>query len=340
MTRPSHVAAGAAVALAARAALRRARPSLDLRDRVVLITGGSRGLGFALAQEFGRAGARVGICARGEQALERARDRLAGDGIAVHAWRCDVSDRAQVDGWVAAARTELGTVDVLVNNAGVITVGPVPSLELSDFEEAMAIQFWGTLYPTLAVLPAMRARRAGTIVNVTSIGGKVSVPHLVSYNPSKFAAVGLSQGLRVELARDGIRVVTVVPGLMRTGGYGSAFYKGRRRLEYTLFSPLAASPLNTISARRAARRIVAAARRGEAEVTLTLHAKALARLNGLAPGLTSELLRAANRLLPPAPPDGGRERERGDAIGSPLDDSPLMALGRRAKRDYNQDAGV
>src|SRR5437763_6066124 len=100
-----------------------------------------------------------------------------------------------------------GRIDVLVNNAGIIQVGPVENMTITDFENAMAVMFWGPVYATLATLPYMRQHGDGRIVNITSIGGKVSVPHLVPYSCAKFAAVALSEGLRAELASTGIRVV-------------------------------------------------------------------------------------------------------------------------------------
>ena len=109
----------------------------------------------------------------------------------------------------------------MVNNAGMIQVGPLATTTKEDFVTALDVMFWGTLYPTLAVLPQMRARGRGHIVNITSIGDLVSVPHLLPYTCAKFAAVGLSEGLRAELGPVGIRVTTVVPGLMRTGSYFS-----------------------------------------------------------------------------------------------------------------------
>ena len=334
MARTAKIALAAGAALGARAGLRRAR-AVDVRGKVVLVTGGSRGLGYALAEELVRRGAAVAICARGGDALERARAALAAGGADVLATRCDVRRQEEVEAWVAEALTRFGRIDALVNNAGVIAVGPSHALTVADFEDAMATHFWGTLYPTLAVLPHFRERGGGTIANVTSIGGKISVPHLLSYTPSKFAAVGLSEGLRAELAQEGVRVVTIVPGLMRTGSYLAAFYKGDQRLEYTLFAPFASSPLNTIAARRAARRIVRAVERGEAEVTLTVHAKLLARANGVAPGLTADVLALVRRLLPNA--DGPTEKVRGGEIESPVDDSVLTVFGRRAARAYNQD---
>jgi len=328
----NRLALAAGAALAGRAALRALRAQ-DLTGRTALVTGGSRGLGFALAQELASSGARVAICARGEEALERARQRLAAAGADVLATRCDVARRDEVDAWVAQVTERFGQVDVLVNNAGVISVGPLLAQRPEDFARAMDIHFWGIVNTVYAVLPQFLERGEGTIANVTSIGGKVSVPLLSSYNPSKFAAVGLSQGLHAELARHGIHVLTVVPGLMRTGSYLSALFKGDQELLYTLFAPVAASPLNTIAADRAARRIVRGIRHRETEVTLTLHAKVLARVTGAAPGLVSEALSVVNRVLP----DSSDPRlVRGDQIDSAVDESIAMALGRRAARATNQ----
>jgi NAD(P)-dependent dehydrogenase (short-subunit alcohol dehydrogenase family) len=183
----------------------------------------------------------------------------------------------------------------------------------------------------------MLARGSGRIVNITSIGGKVSAPHLLPYNCAKFAAVGLSEGLRAELARHGIAVTTVVPGLMRTGSFVNALFKGRHREEYTWFSLLANLPVTSMAAGDAARRMVEAARRGDAELTLTVQAQAAARLQGLFPGLTADVLGLVNRLLPG--PDGAvREPVPGKASETALSRSFLTALGRRAVRAYGQDA--
>ncbi len=112
--------------------------------------------------------------------------------------------------------TAFGRVDIVVNNAGIIQVGPMSTTTVEDFATALDVMFWGALYPTLAVLPQMRARRSGHVVNITSIGGMVSVPHLLPYTCAKFAAVGLSEGLRTELGQEGIHVTTVVPGWRRS----------------------------------------------------------------------------------------------------------------------------
>jgi len=156
----------------------------------------------------------------------------------------------------------------------------------------------------LAVLPQMRARKAGRIVNVTSIGGKVSFPHLLPYAAAKFAATGLSEGLRSELARDGIVVTTIVPGLLRTGSYFHALFKGDKSKEFAWFGLGDNLPGGSISAERAAREIVSATRRGEAERILSVPANLLSQMHGLAPGLTASLLTLINNAILPPPSDG------------------------------------
>ena len=325
---------GALALLTARHLVGRTR-AISFHGAAVLITGGSRGLGLLLAREFGAAGARVAICARDADELDRAAADLGARGIAVLTLRGDVTDAAQVEGIVHGVREHWGAIDVLVNNAGVITVGPVETMTLADYHAAMSVNFWGALHAILAVLPSMRERGAGRIVNVTSIGGKLSVPHLSPYSASKFALVGLSEGLRAELARDGILVTTVCPGLMRTGSPRNADFKGRHEAEYAWFSISDALPLVSMDAARAARQIVAACARGEPEVTLSAPAKLAARVQGLAPGLVSEVLAVVNRLLP-APGGIGRGTAKGHESESALSPSWLTRLGDAAAVRHNE----
>jgi NAD(P)-dependent dehydrogenase (short-subunit alcohol dehydrogenase family) len=290
-------AAGLGLAAVGRAVYRHSRRA-DLQGEVALVTGGTRGLGLLVAHELAGEGCRLVICARDAAELERAAGELRAAGAEVLPLACDVADQAAVERTVAAATAHYGRIDLLVNNAGVITAGPAPVMTARDFEWAMSIMFWGTLYPILAVLPQMRARRRGRIVNITSVGGKVAVPHLLPYAAAKFAATGLSQGLRAELARDGIAVTTVAPGLMRTGSVLNAFFKGQPEREFAPFAVLATLPFFSIDARRAARQVVRAARRGEAERVLALSANLLTRFHGLFPGLTADILGLLNRVLP------------------------------------------
>src|SRR3954453_3470359 len=168
------------------------RPKVNLRGQVVLITGGSRGLGLALARAFAREGCRLMICARDAAELDRAATALTAAGAEVHTFVCDVADRSAVSRFVEAAIERYGRLDIVVNNAGIIQVGPVSAMTVEDFEEAMDVMFWGTVYTTLAALPHLAP--GSRIVNITSIGGKVAVPHLVPYSCAKFAAVAFSEG--------------------------------------------------------------------------------------------------------------------------------------------------
>jgi NAD(P)-dependent dehydrogenase (short-subunit alcohol dehydrogenase family) len=309
--------------------------SYSLRGKIVLITGGSRGLGLALARELATLGARLAICGRDADSLERARASLARAGAEVMAVPCDVTERGSVEELVQEVHRSLGPVDVLINNAGVIEVGPAETMSVGDYEEAMGTNFWGMLFPTLAVLPDMRTRGSGRIVNITSIGGKLGIPHLLPYSASKFATVGFSQGLRAEVAAHGIKVVTVVPGLMRTGSPRNAIFRGQHRSEYAWFSISDALPGLSISAERAARRIVEACRRGDAEVLFPITTRVATVANAIAPGITSHLLGVIDRLLPgPGRPPNGRRK--GAESQSWLSPSWLTSLGDRAARQYNQ----
>jgi NAD(P)-dependent dehydrogenase (short-subunit alcohol dehydrogenase family) len=308
-----------------------------LLGRTVLITGGSRGLGLVLARQAAADGARVAICGRDAESLARAGRALRRIGAEVVTVECDVTDPVQVRRMVEEVTDQIGPVDMLITNAGVIEVGPAETMAVEDYQEAMDTNFWGVLYPILEVVPTMRARGDGRIVTITSIGGKLSVPHLVPYSASKFAAIGLSQGLRAELAAEGITVTTAVPGLMRTGSPRNAIFRGRHRAEYAWFSIADALPGLSVSAEDAAGRILAAARRGDAEVLFPMTARAAAIAQAAAPNLTARALATVNRLLPGAPARR-TGRRRGAESQSRLSPSLLTRLGDRAARQYNQMA--
>lgn len=329
------LAAGVGLFLAGRSAYRYVRSfrPQNLYGKTVLITGGSRGLGLALAEEFSRQGCNIAICARNEDELVRARQQVERLGVEVCAVPCDVTNQQEVEHMVDVVRRHFGTIDVLVNNAGIIAAGPLLSQTVEDFEEAMDVMFWGVVYPTLAVLPQMIQNGAGNVVNITSVGGKVSVPHLVPYGCAKFAAVGFSEGIHAELKQFGINVTTVVPGLMRTGSHLNAFFKGKQKAEYTWFALSGTNPLFSISVERAARQIVEATRRNKAEKVIGWQAKLLARAHGVAPGLVSEALALVNKILPAA--DGSKDKKPGHQSQTAVT-RPLTVLGRRAAKRYNQ----
>ncbi len=330
------LATAVAGVIAAKHTIRKLR-EYSFPGKTVLITGGSRGLGLLLAREFGAEGARLALCARDEEELERAREELVARGFDTLTVVCDVTDRGQVDRMLEQVRDRFGRIHILVNNAGIIQVGPMELMTLDDYEAAMKVHFWAPLYTILSVLPEMRQRREGRIVNIASIGGKVSVPHLLPYNASKFALVGLSEGLRAELAKDGIIVTTVCPGLMRTGSHVNAHFKGQNEKEYTLFSIIDALPVASMDASKAARSIVNACRNGVAEVVLSPQAVVLEKFHALFPGLTADLMGIANRVLP-GPGGIGEAKRTGEESATPLTRSWLTASIQRAAQANNEAA--
>jgi NAD(P)-dependent dehydrogenase (short-subunit alcohol dehydrogenase family) len=307
----------------------------------VLITGGSRGLGLLLSREFARRGARLVITARDPGELERAERELRCTGADVLAYPCDISNSVEIPALVATATDWFGSIDVLVNNAGIIQVGPLDTVVVEDFERAMATHFWGPLRLTLAVLPEMRRRREGRVVNVSSVAGLVGVPHLLPYVTSKFALTGFSDAIRTELARDDVRVTTVCPGFIRTGGARHALIKGHHRAEYAWFSIADSLPLVSMGGARAARRIVRACERGEARIVLTPHAKLAVICQTLFPSLFAFSTALANRALPASPDDGAPESkraQRGAESESALSPSALTVLADRAAVHNNEAA--
>jgi NAD(P)-dependent dehydrogenase (short-subunit alcohol dehydrogenase family) len=300
---------GVGAALAARAW--KTAHAIDFKDKSVVIVGGSRGLGLVIARELAVEGARLTLVARNLAELERAREDLEQYGAMANVIVCDVRDRAQVERAVAQAANERGGIDVLINDAGIIQVGPYDRMTLEDFEDAMATHFWGPLYTIMAALPHLRRSSSARIVNISSIGGKIAVPHLLPYSASKFALTGLSEGLRAELMREGIRVTTVCPGLMRTGSTYNAWFKGNHRLEFAWFHLADSMPGLSIDARRAARQIVTACRRGQAELIITLPAKLAVLFNASCPGTTAALTSLTNALLPSAGNTAGSQARSG-----------------------------
>jgi short-subunit dehydrogenase len=308
----------------------------ELNEKVVLITGGSCGLGLVMAREFATHGARVAVCARDEEDLARVREEFSSRGDRFFSAPCDVSDRDQVQSLLSSVEKALGPVEVLVNNAGTILVGPLEHMTLQDFEDVMRLNFWGAVHTTLAVLPGMRRRGQGRIVNITSIGGKVAFPHLLPYTASKFALVGFSEGLRAELAKDGIWVTTVVPNLTRTGSPRNAEFKGNDQQEYAWFTNTDSLPGASMRAERAARQIVRACQNGESEVVLGLPAKLAVIANGVAPGLLGDLLAAGNEWLLPQAVGEDTGRHKGHENESSATRSGLTSFTRAAERANNE----
>lgn len=315
--------------------LRSARNSFTYQGRVVVITGGSRGLGLLLARELKKEGARLALFARNRAELAQAKDNLGG-GDTVITIPCDVTERMQVQHAFESVMQRYGRIDVLINNAGVIQVGPLEHMTYGDYHRAMNVHFWGALHCTEQVLPHMRRRRSGRIVNIASIGGLIAVPHLAAYSASKFALVGYSDAIRAELAKDGIRVTTVCPGLMRTGSAINATMKGRHESEFAWFAALSSMPLVSIGGPRAARSIVEAARRGRPHLTITLQARLAAIVDRLMPNTSGRLAALANRVLPPPAGVWGDQARPGGESRPANMPRLVTALGDRAARRNNE----
>jgi NAD(P)-dependent dehydrogenase (short-subunit alcohol dehydrogenase family) len=311
--------------------------ALDFRDCSAVITGGSRGLGLLIARELGQHGARVTIAARDESELDRARQHLAGRGIDVHTVICDVSNRDDAQRLIDDVVARTGRIDVLINNAGIIQVGPLEHMHQADFEQAMAVHFWGPLQTMLAALPIMRRQRAGRIVNISSIGGRIGVPHLAPYCASKFALAGLSDSVRAEVAKDNIHVTTVSPGLMRTGSPFNAWFKGRHRDEFTWFTISDSIPLATIAAERAAAQVVDACRYGDADLVITWPAKLAIIANAVLPEAMATAMSLANQmLLPQSTNESGDAARSGWQSLSDWAPSKLTTLTERAAERNNE----
>ena len=311
------------------------RNRFNYAGRVVVITGGSRGLGLLMARQLRKEGARVALLARNREELVRAKERLCDDN-SVLTVACDVAERALVRQAIEIVVHHFGRIDMLINNAGVIQVGPLEHMAYSDYHHAMNVHFWGALHCTEAVLPYMRQRRFGRIVNIASIGGLIAVPHLAPYSASKFALVGYSDAVRAEVAKDGIRVTTVCPGLMRTGSAVNALMKGRHRAEFAWFATLSSLPLVSIDAPRAARKIIEAARRGAPHLTITPQARFAAILDRLMPNTFGRVMMMATRALPHPAGVSGDEAWPGREARPATLPRLVTALGDRAARRNNE----
>lgn len=308
------LAAGAAAVFAAARAVQR-RAAIDFAGRTVVITGGSRGLGLVIARQLAAEGAQLCLLARDEAELDRARRQLVDMGADVLTHRCDVRRRADVRAAVDRILEHWPAVDVLINNAGVIQVGPLEHMTTEDFENSLATHFWGPLHMMHELVPSMRRRGFGRIVNISSIGGRVAVPHLAPYCAGKFALAGLSDAVRAELDQYGIRVTTVAPGLMRTGSPVNADVKGQHEAEYAWFAISDSLPGLSVSAERAARQIIEACRRGDPELTISAQARIAVVANAIAPNVVARIAMLANRLLPgPTGAAGDRHRKGRESV--------------------------
>ncbi|WP_112435951.1 SDR family oxidoreductase [Rhizobium sp.] len=186
----------------------------DMNNRVVLITGASSGIGAATARELGRAGAKLVIGARRTDRLDALSEEIRAAGGVVISRALDVTDRADMQAFVAAAIAEFGRVDVLVNNAGVMPLSLMSSLKVEEWDRMIDVNIKGVLYGVAAVLPVMNAQQSGQIINVSSVGGLAVSPTAAVYCATKYAARAISDGLRQE--NKILRVTCVYPGVVES----------------------------------------------------------------------------------------------------------------------------
>ena len=310
-----------------------------LRDRVVLISGGSRGLGLVLARQICDQGGNVALLARDSQELARAKADLTARGGKVFTVECDLLDRDQIQTAVRKVINHFNRIDILINNAGIIEVGPVDHMTRENYDRAMKLHFWAPYELILQIVPEMRLWGGGRIVNISSIGGKVAVPHFAPYSASKFALTGFSDAVRTELARYNIQVTTVAPGLLRTGSHVNAKFKGNHDAEFAWFSASAGAPLISMDADRAARKILAACRRGQPSLTLTFAARGAVAGNALFPNLTGYAMKIVNRFLPDVSDARGEESRAGSELPRRTPDW-VTHLADRATKKNNESVAT
>jgi NAD(P)-dependent dehydrogenase (short-subunit alcohol dehydrogenase family) len=307
----------------------------SLRGKITVITGGSRGLGLVLARHICSEGGSVVLIARDPDELARAKADLTRRGGTVLTIQCDLLDSGQIQSAVRQIIDRFGKIDILINSAGIIEVGPLEHMTREDFERTMRLHFWAPYELVSRIVPEMRTWGGGRIVNISSIGGKVAVPHLAPYSVSKFALTGFSDAIRAEFARDNIHVTTVAPGMMRTGSHVNAKFKGDHDIEFAWFATAAGAPLISMNADRAARKILAACRRGQPSLTLTMAARGAIVGNALFPNLTGYMMKIINRLLPGAAGEAGGESRAGAHVRR-LTPSWLTRLADRATQKNNE----
>jgi NAD(P)-dependent dehydrogenase (short-subunit alcohol dehydrogenase family) len=282
--------------------------------KIVLITGGSRGLGLALAREACARRARVALLARDPNELARSCDDLTRRGGEALPVECDLLEPMQIKQAMKRIVDHFGGLDVVINNAGIIEVGPLAHMKRGDFEKAMMLHFWAPYHIISEAIPHFRRRGSGRIVNISSIGGKIAVPHMVPYTASKFALAGFSDAIRAELARENIHVTTVTPGMMRTGSHGFAKFKGDYAAEYKRFTAASRLPFASISAERAAKKILTACASGRPALVMPVSARIMIMANALFPNLFGRIMIMANASLPSPAGPGGDEPRRGSEI--------------------------
>jgi short-subunit dehydrogenase len=258
----------------------------------VLITGASQGIGKATALLFAQNGYDVVLAARDRDRLNRVAQEIVTLGREALTVPTDIIDPQQVNTLAEKAIAAYGNIDVLVNNAGICSTGPIENTSLEDWHKIINVNLWGYIYTTYALLPQFLASRAGTIVNVGSFGGKVPLPYMTAYCTSKYAVTGFTETLRLELEPKGIQVCGVHPSVTNSDFLERSIFRGQdeqeanqrlQQMQEMLKSPLASQPEDVAKA------ILNVVKHPQAEVIVGIGAVATAT-HRLAPGLMNLIL--------------------------------------------------
>lgn len=320
----------------------------------VLITGGSRGLGLELAKQLVKEGAKVAILARDAQELAKAASILESHALHPHLILpiiCDVTNEEQARDAYYEVCEKFGSLDMLINNAGAILVGPAKSMTRADYMAQLELHLFAAMRFTELIsnqhgcalsretnksefeakyLSPRKTLEGPRIVNIISMGGKVGVPHMLPYDVSKFALAGYSQGIRSELAAQGISVTNIYPALLQTGSPIQAVFKGDHEKEYAWFASADNLPGLSMNVETAARLIIEAARKRKGEVILSTLGKIREVLNAFIPDTMSSMMAILAATLPKGQSD---EYKTGAEASSEFESAPLTrALSARAKK--------
>jgi len=198
---------------------------MNFKNKVVVITGASSGIGEASAEQFAKKGANLVLVARRKEKLEQVEKKLAKYSIKTLIQVCDVSDKEQVKQMSEKVIETFSKIDILVNNAGFVIYGKIKELSIEDIESQMKTNYFGTIYCTKLFLPYLLKQNSGHIVNVASVGGSFSVPGITSYCATKFAMLGFSEGLHHELHGTNVGITAVSPIMVRTRLFDHSSFK-------------------------------------------------------------------------------------------------------------------